>query len=296
MRCGWPRATNKAMGSDATTVGQALDAAAAVLSDAGVPEARHDVLRLWADLNRQSPAEVLLHRDRMMSPADSVRLSGALQRRVEGEPLAYVTGWAGFRHLTLIADRRALIPRPETEGLVDAALEMVSTGLAADIGTGTGAIALSLRAEAAFDEVFGVDLSPDALELARNNGVLTGLPVTWIEGDLVAPLAGRQVDLLVSNPPYLTTAEYDSLDRSVRDYEPGMALVGGEDGQRLLRRLIREGLAAVKPGGWLALEVDCRRADDTARVAAATGWTNVTIRDDLFGRARYVLAQRGRSA
>lgn len=284
------------MANDATTVGQALDGAAATLSEAGIPEARHETLRLWADLKRQSVAEVLLQRDLVASPADALRFFRAVGRRAGGEPLAYVTGWAGFRRLTLISDRRALIPRPETEGLVDAALELVATGIAADVGTGTGAIALALGAEGQFGEVIGIDVSPEALELARNNGVLTGLPVTWLEGDLVAPLAGRPVDLLVSNPPYLTAAEYDSLDPSVRDYEPAIALVAGEDGQQVLRRLVREGAAVVKPGGWLALEVDCRRADDTARLAAAAGWTNVMVRDDLFGRARYLLAQRGTSA
>ena len=284
------------MASDPATVGQALDGAAATLSEAGIPEARHEALRIWADLNRQSPAEVLLKRDQVASEADAQRFFRAVGHRAAGQPLAYVTGWVGFRRLTLISDSRALIPRPETEGLVDAALELVSTGIAADIGTGTGAIALALRSEGKFDEVLGVDLSPDALELARNNGILTGLPVTWLEGDLVGPLAGRQVDLLVSNPPYLTEAEYDTLDRSVRDYEPGMALVAGEDGQRLLRRLMYEAPAVVRPGGWIVVEVDCRRADDTARVAAAAGWQNVSVRDDLFGRARYVLAQRGSSA
>ena len=280
------------MTNGAATVAEMLAVAAATLSDAGIPEARHEALRLWADLNRQSPAEVLIQRSRLVTPDDGQRFSEAVTRRAGGEPLAYVTGWAGFRRLTLISDRRALIPRPETEGLVDAVLERVRTGIAADVGTGTGAIALALSSEGEFDEVLGIDLSADALELARNNGVLTGLPVTWLAGDLVAPLAGRLVNVLVSNPPYLTHSEYDSLDGSVRDYEPGVALVAGEDGQLLLRRLVQEARAVVAPDGWLALEVDCRRADDTARLATAGGWENVTVRDDLFGRARYVLARQ----
>jgi len=278
------------------SVGATLDAAAATLREAGIPEPRHEALRIWSDLKRATLAEVMLQQDREAQTAEVKAFVDAVKRRASGEPLAYVTGWAGFRRLTLMSDSRALIPRPETEGLVDAALERVRSGVAVDVGTGTGAIALALRAEGDFTEVIGVDRSPDALELARNNGVLTGLGVTWLEGDLLAPLAGRTVDLLVSNPPYLTQAEYDTLDLSVRDYEPEMALVGGEDGQQLVRRLIAEAGLVVAPGGWLALEVDCRRAADVGRIAAGSGWTDVTVSDDLFGRARYVLARRWRNA
>jgi release factor glutamine methyltransferase len=283
------------MPSDAGTVGEALDAATTVLRDAGIPEPRHEALRIWADLSRKNPAEVVMQSRQVALPETVRPFSAAVARRAAGEPLAYVTGWAGFRRLTLCSDARALIPRPETEGLVDAALERVRTGTAADIGTGTGAIALALKAEGEFSEVFGLDRSADALALARTNGLLTGLSVTWLEGDLLAPLAGRQVDLLVSNPPYLTEEEYASLDASVRDYEPQLALVAGEDGQALLRRLVVDAGSVVVSGGWLALEVDCRRAAETARLAMNAGWQEITVLDDLFGRARYVLARQGSS-
>ncbi len=281
------------MTSGAATVAMLLDAGAATLREAAIPEPRHEAIRIWSDLNRESLAAAVLQGQRAARADEVVQFNAAVNRRAAGEPLPYVTGWAGFRRLTLISDRRALIPRPETEGLIDAALERVRGGIAADIGTGTGAIALALRAEGEFEEVLAVDVSGDALDLARNNGVLTGLPVTWLQGDLVAPLAGRQVDLLVSNPPYLADDEYDTLDGSVRDYEPKLALVAGADGQQFVRRLIDEGRSVVAPGGWLALEVDCRRADETGRLATAAGWQDVTVLDDLFGRARYVLARRG---
>ena len=296
MRCAWPHVVNRTMTEGSSTFGDILDAAAESLRDAAIEEPRHEAIRIWADLARESPAAVILRGSKVAGPEEAGRFVAAVARRAAGEPLAYVTGWAGFRRLTLASDRRALIPRPETEGLVDAALDLVRTGTAADIGTGTGAIALALSAEGGFDAVVGVDISADALALASTNGVLTGLPVHWLAGDLVAPLAGRQVNLLVSNLPYLTQDEYDSLDRSVRDYEPALALVGGEDGQQLLGRLVRDARDVVASGGWLALEVDCRRAEDTARLAAVAGWKNVLVKDDLFGRARYVLAQRGSSA
>jgi release factor glutamine methyltransferase len=186
-----------------------------------------------------------------------------------------------------------LIPRPETEGLIDAALARVRTGIAADIGTGTGALALALGDEGGFERVIGVDISPDALALAGENAAATGVAVSLLRGDLVAPLAGQQVNLLVSNPPYLTQSEYDSLDRSVRDYEPGVALMAGVDGLLFTRRLFRDARDVVAPVGWIAVEVDCTRAAESGRIATALGWEEVTTLDDMFGRARYVLARRG---
>ena len=130
-----------------------------------------------------------------------------------------------------------------------------------------------------------------ALELAAFNGARTGLSVTWLEGDLLAALGRRSVDLLVSNPPYLTEAEYLACDPSVRDYEPMAALVSGRDGMLLTRRLLMDGRQVLVPGGWIALEVDCSRADMTARLAEELGWCEVHVLDDLFGRARFVRAQ-----
>ena len=225
-----------------------------------------------------------------------MRFDEAVRRRAAGEPLAYVTGWTGFRRLTLRCDRRALIPRPETEGLVEAALARVNSGTAADIGTGTGAIALALRDEGEFERVYATEHSPDAMALARENVAAAGNAVTLLAGDLVAPLVGRWVDLLVSNPPYLTQAEHDTLDRSVRDYEPAIALIGGSDGLLLIRRLLAEAREVVAAGGWIALEVDATRAEQCGRLAAAAGWLDVTVLDDLFGRARYLLARRGNAA
>ncbi len=276
----------------AQTLGDLFAEAVAAFRDAGFAEPRREAIRLWSDLAGVTAASAGLRTAEPVEAASARRLTDAVRRRIDGEPLAYVTGWTGFRRLTLRCDRRALIPRPETEGLVEAALARVRSGVAADIGTGTGAIALALADEGDFDQVIGIDISPDALALARSNGAATGQPVVWLDGDLLAPLAGRSVDLLVSNPPYLTQAEHDTLDRSVRDYEPALALVGGEDGQSVLRRLLHESRALVKSGGWIALEIDCRRAADTAALATAAGWQHVSVLDDLFGRARYLLAQQ----
>jgi release factor glutamine methyltransferase len=273
------------------SVREALAETREILRVAGVAEARGEALHLWSAVTGRNPGIDLLADDALADPVLLARLRELVTRRAGGEPLGYVTGTMGFRYLNLFSDRRALIPRPETEGLIAVALQCTRTGVAADIGTGSGAIALALRQEGDFSEVIGSDLSPTALELATLNAGRTGLAVTWLEGDLLAPLGSRQVDLLVSNPPYLTEAEYLACDRSVRDYEPESALVSGPDGMLATRRLLTEGRQVVAPGGWIALEVDCRRADMVARLAEELGWVEVNVLDDLFGRARYVRAQ-----
>jgi release factor glutamine methyltransferase len=271
----------------------ALAEAREMLRAAGLADARRESLDLLSAVTGRNPGIDVLADDAVADPATLARLRGLVARRAGGEPLAYVTGMMGFRHLSLVSDPRVLIPRPETEGLVEVALQCTRTGIAADIGTGSGAIALSLRHEGGFTEVIGTDLSAAALDVAALNGRRTGLVVTWLEGDLLTPLGERQVDLLVSNPPYLTEAEYLACDRSVRDYEPELALVSGQDGMQATRQLLADGRRVVAPGGWIVLEIDCRRAELTARVAEELGWLAVNVLDDLFGRARYLRAQLG---
>lgn len=280
----------------APSLSDVLAAARETLAHAGVDDPSREALRLWADLADEPQGVALLRRDAPVSAAHAGRFVEAVARRAGGEPLAYVSGRAGFRLLELRADRRALIPRPETEGLVELALARVRAGTAADIGTGTGCIALSIRQEGAFDRVLGVDLSLEALALARENAVATGLTVTWLHGDLTAPLGDASVDLLVSNPPYLTEAEWAGLDDGVKAWEPAMALHSGADGLAATRRLLDDGCRVVRAGGWIALEIDMVRAADVAALAHGAGWRNVVVERDLFGRERYLLAQRSERA
>jgi release factor glutamine methyltransferase len=264
---------------------------AAALLAAGQGAARRDALRLWMDLTGESADAVLLGEPAPVPSEWAAKFLAAIRRRASGEPLAYVSGWCGFRHLTLRADRRALIPRPETEGLVDLVLARVRGGCVADVGTGSGCIALSLATEGSF-EVVAIDRSPEALALAEENWRLTGGRVSLVRGDLCAPLRPGSLDALVSNPPYLTDGEHAALDRSVREWEPALALAGGTDGLQAIAGLLDAGHTAVRPGGWLALEIDCARAALCARRASASGWTDVAIHADLFGRERYLLARR----
>lgn len=261
---------------------------------AGIPEPRRQALRIWSELRGESQAEALLAEHRPISPSQAEGYRRAIQRYTEGEPLAYVTGWTGFRHLLLRSDQRALIPRPETEGLVDLMLERVPSGTVVDIGTGTGCLALSLAQEGDFMRVVGVDCSAEALELAQTNRDLleTGDRVAFVRADFCTALQPGSCDALVSNPPYLTVREYEGLGPSVRDWEPAVALSSGVDGLEATVRLLSEGQAVLRAGGWMALEVDCTRAGQAARLAVERGWQSVSIHMDLFGRERYLLAQR----
>ena len=279
-----------------STAGAALAAAAGRLGEAGVPDARREAARLAEAAWGLEPGQARLRVERSLAAPEEERLAVMVDRRAAGEPLAHVVGIAGFRRLALTADRRALIPRPETEGLVALVLERMPTGVVADVCTGGGCIALALAQEGRYDRVIGVDLSEAALAQARENGARTALPVEWRLGDLTGPLAGERLDVLVANPPYLTAAEYASLDLAVRAWEPALALPSGADGLDATRRLLVEGLDVVKPGGWVALEVDCERAAMVARLATESGWTEPVVYRDLYDRARYVLARRSETS
>ena len=272
--------------------GTLLADAARLLAEAGMSEPRGEALRLWRDLGGGHTADALLGPELPVDGSLATGLLAAAARRARGEPLPYVTGRAGFRRLDLRVDRRALIPRPETEGLVELVLDRAPGGRVADIGTGTGALALSLAQEGRYGQVVAVELAPGALALAAENRGATGLPVALVRGDLCQPLAAGSLDALVSNPPYLSLGEYAGLDPSVRDWEPAAALASGPDGMQATARLLDEGRRVLRPGGWIAIEVDCTRAGDCARRAAALGWDAVAIHADLYGRERYLLARR----
>jgi release factor glutamine methyltransferase len=266
--------------------------ASAALMRAGVPAPRREALRLWAEIAPGAMEALVLNPDAPVDPRKQRDLETLVRRRSEGEPFAYVVGRTGFRRLVLRCDRRALIPRPETEGLVDLLLAKVRTGRVADVGTGTGCLALSLATEGTFEQVIAADVSLEAIALADENRREVGAPVQLVLGDLCDPLADGSLDALVSNPPYLTSAEYAVLDPAVRQWEPGMALESGADGMATTGRLLTEGRRVIKPGGWIALEVDCTRAMMAATRARELGWRDVVVETDLFGRERYLLARR----
>ncbi len=277
----------------AATIRDLLEEVSGRLRRSGVEHPRREAHRLLGDLAGLESGATVLHTERAVPGGLRERVLRAADRRANGEPIAYVTGRAGFRHLELTVDPRVLIPRPETEQLVDLVLAEAADGRLVDVGTGSGCIALSVAAEGHDVAVAGIDCSPEALAVARENALRLGLVVEWLEGDLLAPVRGRLFDVVVSNPPYLAMEEHRVLDASVKAWEPSGALVGGVDGLEVIRRLLRDGLEAVRPGGLLALEIDSSRAAATAALAAAAGWQDVAVIRDLFGRDRFLTARRG---
>jgi release factor glutamine methyltransferase len=215
-----------------------------------------------------------------------------VQRRTAGEPVAYILGRKEFWSLDLEVDPRVLIPRPDTETLVEQALEILGTKASparvADVGTGSGALALAIKKERPADDVVAVDISEDALSVARSNGTRLGLDVRFVQGDLVAPLASLEpFDLVVSNPPYVQSADIATLAPEVR-CEPHLALDGGPDGLEVVRRLAQDARAVLAPAGALAMEIGADQAAAVRAILQGFGFTRVGGRRDLAGIERVV--------
>lgn len=285
------------------TIGALLDALAEELAGPAVPPARAEARDLIAGVLDKPRFWPTAHRDDALADDALVAVRVAATRRRQGMPLQYAIGRAPFRHLTLAVDPRALIPRPETEMLVDLVLraQQGGRGVVADVGTGTGAIALALAAEGGFTEVHATDISPEALALAAEN--LAAIPedrrsrVRFHQGALLAPvleaLGERSCDTVVSNPPYIARSEAVQLPPLVRDWEPAVALFADDEGMAVIRALVPEAARALAPGGLLAMEVDSRRADLAATAVAADGrFHDIETRLDLTGRPRFVVARR----
>lgn len=270
-------------------------------ADAGIESPGEEARALLASLLDVRRSWPMHHADEVLDPDVVDALLRAADKRARGAPIQYATGRAAFRHLTLAVDERVLIPRPETEVLVDLALERCEGGTAADIGTGSGCIALSLASEGKFARVIATDVSADAVSVARANadrvrGVLRA-PVEFRVGSLLAPIAGERVTMVVSNPPYIATAEALALPALVRDWEPAIALYSANDGMAHITALGREAAAVLVAGGWLLLEVDARRAELAAETVRAGGWYDeVALHRDLTGRDRFVVARRAAAA
>jgi release factor glutamine methyltransferase len=237
-----------------------------------------------------------------LRPLTAEELAGIrarVRRRATREPVAYIVGRQGFHALDLKVDRRVLVPRPETELLVERALLHLTDRAAptlVDVGTGSGAVALALAHARPDARVIAVDRSPDALDVAAHNRETLGLlSVELRHGDLLGPVDERALDLVVSNPPYIPTADLASLPLDVRGHEPRMALDGGPDGLVLVRRLIAQAAEALAEGGWLLFEIGFDQGESApAAVAAHGGFEAIALHRDLAGLPRVVEARRSR--
>ncbi len=262
-----------------------------------------------------SSTEVVLYPDRRLTAMQSAILSEAIERLRGSEPLQYVIGRWSFRGIELICDSRALIPRPETEIVVEAAMEKIESAvermqgdslLLADLGTGSGAIALSMASEV-IERYTGIsislmatDISCDALELARDNleFVARSLPrVTEVTSLMrgswydALPLEARGgFSVVVSNPPYLSCDQWNGLDTMVKDYEPDIALVAGNSGLEHYRRLIYGAPQWLLPDGCIVLEIDPSQADIVSGMATEAGFQDVRVKEDMCGRPRVLVA------
>lgn len=241
--------------------------------------------------------ELYLQHERPLTEPELAKLRPLVKRRAQREPLQYLVGTADFAGLKLACDQRALIPRPETEALVDLLIEGTRRGewpapaRIVDAGTGTGAIALALAQAFPSAHVMGLDQSPDALALAHDNAAALAMEerVAWQASDWLAALT-EPVDWIVSNPPYLTASEWAQAAPEVRDHEPKAALVAADEGLRDLQTLLQQALAHLRPGGLLALETGIAHHAHLAEASAQVGYARWEGRADFSGRPRYWLA------
>lgn len=281
------------------TIGDVLGRCRRLLEDNGIAECSResrDIVAALLDVPRFWPAANI--GDEASADLETRAMSAAAKRSV-GAPLAYAVGRASFRHLTLDVDQRVLIPRVETEILVERVLERCTadTRTLADIGTGSGALALSFAFERKFERVIATDVSLPALSVAEANarslGHLLKSPVEFRHGSLLAPLLGEKLDVIVSNPPYISEAEGPGLPASVREWEPELALFSPGDGLSLTRDLIAQAPEILSPHGILALEVATLRSRAVAEMVAIDGrYVDVEVLPDLTGRDRFVFARR----
>jgi release factor glutamine methyltransferase len=263
-----------------------VERAAALLAEHGVDTARTDAEWIVAHVVGVKRSELAVG----SHDVDDASVWPLVQRRAAREPLAYVLGEWGFRGLTLRCDARALVPRPETETVVEVCVELLRESASCrvlDVGTGTGAISLALADEVDGVEVVAMDASFDALELARENAKRTGLSVELVHQDLRRGLPPGPFDLVVSNPPYVLADEIDSLEPEVRDWEPREALV--DEGQA--EELARRALDVLLPGAPLVLEAHAAHAKETGEMLASLGY-EVRIVPDLAGRDRVVVGKK----
>jgi release factor glutamine methyltransferase len=267
----------------------ALAQAAAALAAAGCETPRLDAEVLLAEAVEVDRLTLLARNGTELSERQSRRFDALVARRARREPVAYILGRRAFRDLELAVDSRVLVPRPETELLVETALELPRGARVLDVGTGSGAVALALKHERPDLDVAGSDVSPDALAVARANGERLGLAVAWRRADLLSG-AGGPWDAVVANPPYVAAADLRALAPEIVRHEPRAALEAGEDGLGVISRLVAQIAVAGVP--WVAIEVGLGQAAAVRKRLAGAGYAHTEARDDLAGIPRVVVARR----
>lgn len=276
------------------TLRQLLAEAASTLEQAGVAAPRLTAEVLLAHSLGRERSYLYAHPEAEPEAAAIERFTAWIARRAAGVPLQYLTGEQEFYGRLFQVTPAVLIPRPETELVVEAALERLPRNAPlriADVGTGSGCLAITLALERPQAVVTATDTSAAALEIARANATRLGACVDFRACDLLEAVPGP-VDLIVSNPPYIAAAEWDSLQREVREHEPRAALIAGEAGTEVYARLIPQAAARLRPGGWLVLELGYESAGAVRALLDDTRWNAIETRRDLQGWERVLLARR----
>jgi release factor glutamine methyltransferase len=300
---------------------ECLDHGAARLGMGPHPDrARRDAESLLIHLTGKNRAWLLAHATDEFGGCTAIRYASLIERRLAGEPIQQITGETEFYGLPFRVTRDVLIPRPETEHLVEATLALAKTLRApsfsrrlrkgwdaetshsqeqavriVDIGTGSGAIAVALAHSLPHARITAVDLSPAALEIAEENARRNGVAdrIRFLHGDLLEPVAGESFDFVVSNPPYVPETDSASLAVEVRDYEPALALFAGSNGLDLYRHLIPSAAKVLRPGGFLLLEIGFGQREAVSHLLTANGFENIEATPDLQGIPRVLCGQHG---
>ena len=295
--------------NDRPTLRYALDEAQKVLAEGSHPErARRDAESLLLFVLRQNAPErnlawLIAHDGEPLAPDAAATFCDLVERRLAGEPIQYIIGEAEFYGLPFYVNRDVLIPRPETEHLVEKAIALAQNLRLdganpvlriVDVGTGSGAIAVALAYALPFAETTATDISPAALAVGKANAARIGFAgrMRFFEGDLLEPVEGEQFDMVVSNPPYVPESDRNTLDDEVRDYEPAQALFAGEDGLQIYRRLIPAAFGALVPRGYVLLEIGYGQQESIHAVLEGAGFSGIEFTADLQGIPRVVVARR----
>ena len=258
-------------------------------------------------LRQQAPqanlAWLIAHDGEMLAAEAATQFRALIERRLAGEPIQYITGEAEFYGLPFQVNRDVLIPRPETELVVEKVIALArrhgqssaaTEARIVDVGTGSGAIAVALAHALPRAHITAVDLSAAALGVAKANAERHGVGnrIRFVAGDLLAPAAAEQFDFVVSNPPYVPEGDRATLDAEVRDYEPAQALFAGQDGLAVYRRLLPQAFNALAPGGWVLLEIGYGQQEPIGALLAGEGFAGIVFSRDLQGIARVAMAAR----
>lgn len=290
---------NQTPASDEWTVQRVLDWSIGYLAEHGSDSPRLDAELLLAHSCNWQRIQLYTNYDQPLTPDQRGRMRELVRRRAQAEPVAYLIGYREFFGLDFAVSPAVLVPRPDTETLVRTALDAlrdVTNPRVLDVGTGSGCIAVTLAVHCPTAHVTAVDISADALQVAGRNAATHEVAdrITFVESDLFAELPTSAFDLIVSNPPYIRQDEMATLQPDVRDHEPHGALLGGDDGLDVVRRIVASAREYLNSGGRLMLEIDDAQAASTAALLSAGGFESIAIEKDLSGCQRVVQGQAPR--